>query len=179
MIGLLDVDWCPGDGIVAMGDVVALLHHLGLPLTQDIPCTNLVGVTPLFRKYGTYLTQHKSSQVIHAFLAGTPSTSGWVGLPFLLCRRFSACLCKLALVRRTSGGLTKFIANGIHSSLFSCIHLRYFLGVGTLLASHLQKAELEQILVIGGDVRWSWPSAHFLQGISCAGCRVISLSSCL
>lgn len=96
LIGLLDVDWCPGDGIVAMGDVVALLHHLGLPLTQDIPCTNLVGVTPLFRKYGTYLTQHKSSQVIHAFLAGTPSTSGWVGLPFLLCRRFSACLCKLA-----------------------------------------------------------------------------------
>lgn len=59
------------------------------------------------------------------------------------------------------------------------IHLRYFLGVGTLLASHLQKAELEQILVIGGDVRWSWPSAHFLQGISCAGCRVINLSSCL
>ena len=134
------------------------------------------------RKYGPHLTQvitshHKSSQVISAFLAGTPFRSGLVGLPFLLRRRFSACLHKLGLVRRNSGGMNKFIANGIHSSPFSCVHLRSFLGVGTLLAIHLQKAELEHSPVIGGDVPWSGPS-HFLQGISCAGCRVINLSSC-
>ena len=53
--------WCPGDGMVSMEDVVALLHHLGLPLPQDLfnSCYScLVEIESLPRLVGLHIESH-------------------------------------------------------------------------------------------------------------------------